>query len=107
MGAFITKQPNGLYCRFSSVVDCPTHWNMTEEEYIEMCAEKAREEARHVLASHVRPFEWIIDNFVPNNMKIEEFEKLLRDVGYEGDFEYEEDECEDSWETKATIEMGR
>lgn len=49
MGAFVTRQPNGLLCRFSSIVDCPTHYNMTDEEYIEMCAERAREEARDVL----------------------------------------------------------
>ena len=30
MGAFIAKQPNGLYCRFSTVVDCVTHYDMTE-----------------------------------------------------------------------------
>ena len=23
MGSFIAKQPNGLYCRFSTIVDCP------------------------------------------------------------------------------------
>ena len=46
MGAFVVRQPNGLLCRFSTVVDTVTHYNMTEEDYIEMCAEKAREEAR-------------------------------------------------------------
>ena len=40
MGAFISKQPNGLYCRFSSVVDCPTHWNMTKEDYISSILKK-------------------------------------------------------------------
>ena len=29
MGAFISKQPNGLYCRFSTIVDTITHYNMT------------------------------------------------------------------------------
>lgn len=24
MAGFVSKQPNGLYCRFSSVTDCPT-----------------------------------------------------------------------------------
>ena len=33
MAGFISKQPNGLYCRFSSVTDCPTAWNMTKEEF--------------------------------------------------------------------------
>lgn len=84
MGAFIAKQPNGLYCRFSTVTDCPTHWNMTEEEYIEMCVERAiesaKEEAKRTLEYYVRPFEWVKENFVPNNMTETEFEKCLEDM---------------------------
>lgn len=33
MGAFVAKQPNGLYCRFSSVVGTITDYNMTEKDY--------------------------------------------------------------------------
>ena len=33
MAGFVSKQPNGLYCRFSSVTDCPTAWNMTREAW--------------------------------------------------------------------------
>lgn len=57
MAGFISKQPNGLYCRFSTVVDCPTDWNMTEEDYVELCKQKAEKEARDVLANHLYPFE--------------------------------------------------
>lgn len=32
MGAFIARQPNGLLCRYSTIVDSVTHINMTEEE---------------------------------------------------------------------------
>ena len=46
MGAFIARQPNGLLCRWSSVVDNITHYNMTDEDYIEYRAECARKEAR-------------------------------------------------------------
>lgn len=49
MGAFIVKQPNGKYCRFSTIVDCPTDWNMTEEDHIQICMEKAKEEALKTL----------------------------------------------------------
>lgn len=80
MGAFIAKQPNGLYCRFSTVVDCPTDWNMTEEDYIELCAEKAREEARFVLKHYVRPFEWVEEYFNPVNMTEAEFKNCLREM---------------------------
>ena len=68
MGAFVTRQPNGLLCRFSSVVDCPTHYNMTDEEYIEICAERAREEARDVLENYLQPFEMVEEHFIDNNM---------------------------------------
>lgn len=81
MGAFISKQPNGLYCRFSTVVDCPTHWNMTEEDYVEMCAERAREEAREVLTRHLRPFEMVKEYFNPMNMTETEFERILKEMG--------------------------
>lgn len=82
MGAFIAKQPNELYCRYSSVVDCPTNWNMTEEDYIEMCAEIARAEARNILQNYLHPFENVIDSFIPNNMTKKSFNKFLKDVGY-------------------------
>ena len=81
MGVFISKQPNGKYCRFSTIVDTVTDYNMTEEEYIEMCAERAREEARNVLANNTRPFEWVINYFLPNNDSIEEFAKILKEMG--------------------------
>lgn len=86
MGAFVTRQPNGLLCRFSSIVDCPTHYNMTDEEYIEMCAERAREEARDVLENHLKPFEWLRDYFSPNNMTEEEFEKILKEMEVSKEF---------------------
>ena len=79
--AFIAKQPNGLYCRFSLVVDCPTHRNMTEEDHIEYCAEKAREEARYVLEHRVRSFDLVKEYFEPMNMTEEEFSKLLVEMG--------------------------
>lgn len=80
MGAFIARQPNGLLCRFSTVVDTVTHYNMTEAEYIDMCAEKAREEAREVLESYIRPFDWVKDRFIDNNMTQKEFNKLLKEM---------------------------
>ena len=57
---------------------------MTEEEYIEMCAEKAREEARDVLENYVKPFEWVKERFWPNNNTIEEYDQLLKALGDEG-----------------------
>lgn len=80
MGAFISKQPNGRYCRFSTVVDCPTDWNMTEEDYVELCAEKAREEARFTLEHYLKPYNWVREYFAPMNMTEEAFEAVCRDM---------------------------
>lgn len=77
MGAFIARQPNGRLCRFSTVVDTVTHYNMTEEDYIEFCAEQARQEAKFHLEHHIRPFDWVKDHFVPNNDSEETFQNLL------------------------------
>ena len=58
---------------------------MTEEDYIEMCAERAREEARINLRqeSFVKPYEWVIESFCPNNMSDEEFFRIRKEMGEE------------------------
>lgn len=81
MGAFISKQPNGKYCRFSTVVDSVTDYNMTEEDYINLCVERAIEEAKDVLKNYTRPFQWVIDSFHPNNDSCEEFIEKLKEMG--------------------------
>lgn len=81
MAGFVAKQPNGLYCRFSTIVDCPTDWNMTAEDYIELCKRKAEQEAKDVLENYLQPFEMVKDRFYPNNMTEKEFDKFLQDVG--------------------------
>lgn len=81
MGAFIARQPNGLLCRFSSVVDTLTHYNMTEEDYIEYCAEKAREDARWRLERSVKPFDLVIREFRPINISINKFNAYLKEMG--------------------------
>lgn len=83
MGAFISRQPNGKLCRFSSIVDTVTDYNMTEEEYIEMCAEQAREEARDRVKTKLKPFQWVKDYFKPMEMSEEDFKKILKEMGDE------------------------
>ena len=82
MGAFISKQPNGLYCRFSTVVDCPTHWNMTREDYLNNVTGTARnrDEAESILRDHLVPFSEVIDHFMPNNMTQKEFDDLVKEM---------------------------
>lgn len=54
---------------------------MTEEDYIEMCAENARKEARYVLKNHIRPFSMVKDYFRPNNNTVKEFNAMLKEMG--------------------------
>lgn len=76
MGSFVCRQPNGLLCRFSTIVDTVTHYNMTDEEYIQMKMQQAKEEAEDVIKNYLKPFEWIDDYFLPNNMTEEEFKQI-------------------------------
>lgn len=89
MGAFVAQQPNGLYCRFSSVVDTVTHWNMTFEEYVEQVQMKrygrsydeAVVEAHDIINNYLQPFQEIINRFRPLNNTVEEFNEILREMG--------------------------
>ena len=82
MSGFIAKQPNGLYCRFSTIVDTVTHWNMTEEDYLNNITEtvSCKEEGKDVLENYLRPFSEVIDRFVDNNMSQEEFDNLIKEM---------------------------
>lgn len=82
MGAFIAKQPNGLYCRFSSIVDCPTHWNMTREDYLNNYTGtvRSRDEGEDILNNYLKPFSEAIERFVPNNMTQKEFDSLVKEM---------------------------
>ena len=81
MGAFIVRQPNGKLARFSTVSDCCTHYNMTEQEYINYCCKRAEEEAKDIIERHLYPFDDIIDRFMPNNQTYEEFIEQLKEMG--------------------------
>lgn len=89
MGAFIARQPNGLLCRFSTVVDTVTHYNMTEEDYITEVQMDyygrnrgaAEHEARDTINNYMQPFSEVIRRFVPYNNTREEFLNILREMG--------------------------
>lgn len=90
MGAFIAKQPNGLYCRFSTIVDTVTHYNMTFDDYVNEVQmgrygrdrKSAEIEAMETVNYYIKPFQEVIDRFVPNNQTTNEFEELLKEMGY-------------------------
>lgn len=81
MGAFIAKQPNGLYCRFSTIVDTVTYYDLNEDEYIELCAEEARRQARYDLERNVLPFREVVKRFTPVHTTVADFNLFLKEVG--------------------------
>lgn len=90
MGSFIAKQPNGLYCRFSTVVDTVTHYNMTFDDYVNDIQiskygrnkQEAEREAKDTIEHHLKPFHEVINRFVPNNQTKVEFNQLLEKMGF-------------------------
>lgn len=84
MSGFIAKQPNGKYCRFSTIVDCPTHINMTFEDYVKVIMErgyqkwKAEEEAKDIFDNYIYDFQEVVDRFIPNNMTDKQFKEYLK-----------------------------
>lgn len=95
MGAFVAEQPNGLYCRFSTIVDCPTHINLTREEYISNVTGtiRDREDGEDILENYTQPFSEVIRRFLPNNMTENEFDILVEEMYVDADkiYEYEEE----------------
>ena len=82
MGSFICKQPNGLYCRYSSIVDGITHYNMTREEYIQYRKEIAEEEAIETLnkveKGRYPSFDEMLEMYVPYNQ--DEFDSVVKSM---------------------------
>lgn len=110
MAGFIAQQPNGLYCRFSTVVDTITHYNMTFDDYVEVIIKRGKSrnmaliEATDVVENYIQPFEMVLEEFWPRNHSIAEFEELLHKMGC--DFDYSQyrqkwlyllDDCENDY----------
>lgn len=97
MASFISQQPNGLFCRFSTIVDTVTNINMTKEDYIDLCKRKfgdakGEQEALDVLSNYLRPFQWVLDRYTPLNDTVEEFVQRLEEMGYDAPFDYRDNE---------------
>lgn len=58
MGVCFIKQPNGLYCRYSSIVDAPTHYNLTKDDIREMLLESAMAEINERIDNLDKRAEW-------------------------------------------------
>lgn len=79
MAGMIAKQPNGRYCRFSTVVDTFTHINMTAEDYVFNVTGGVKdiEDGIDTLERHLYDWDYILEQFMPNNISQEEFDKLV------------------------------
>lgn len=80
MSGIIAKQPNGLYCRISTIIDAPTHFNMIKQDYIDLCVERAKREAENVLENYCYDFDRALSyiNYGDNtNMTNEEYKQFI------------------------------
>ena len=79
--SFVVKQPNGLYCIFDYIDAQPKKWNLTREEYIKSCIEKAKQNAIEVL-DNAHDFRDVYESFMEDkNMTEDDFNKFLKKVG--------------------------
>ena len=83
MAGFIARQPNGLICRHSTICDCITDYNMTEEEYINLCEKErgiSREDSEDTINNYMRDFSEVSEWYCPNNMSVEQFVKMWEEM---------------------------
>ena len=78
MPSFFFKQPNGLYGRFSTVVDCPTDYNCTKEELIEDAVETYRQELMEDFDKRCKSFDYMVSMFYDNNMTNKEWKEMQK-----------------------------
>ena len=85
MGTFFSQQPNGKYCRFSTVSDTVEEYNCTAEYFVTVYKnpknKKDREFKTEMFIASLCPFNMVKDAFMPRNESIEDFEKKLREMG--------------------------
>lgn len=89
MGWISARQPNGKICILSTVVDGIIYDNLTDEEYINVMVERAKENAKAESERHLKRiqengdnFEQIKDGFYPDDEDgIERIREWLKSVG--------------------------
>lgn len=86
----ISKQPNGLYCRISTIVDAPTNWNRSENDMLGYLMitnqlDHPTQTLKEWLDVYGVPFKDAIKCIKETNMSREEITVFLREVGYGND----------------------
>lgn len=129
MPGLIAKQPNSLYCRISTVVEAPTHDNMTKEELEDLLITQRSLDINLValdqwLAVYEVDFNVAIEQLGSACSNFEETKEWLIEVGYQHADEFmekiayrwdeweedeEEEECqmEMNLDRKAAEELGK
>lgn len=127
MPGLIAKQPNGLYCRISTVVEAPTHDNMTKEELEDLLITQRSLDINLVtleqwLAVYEVDFNVAIEQLGSACSSFEETKEWLEEVGYQhadefmekiayrwDEWEEDEEECqmEMNLDRKAAAEFGK
>lgn len=87
MPGMISKQPNGLYCRISTIVEAPTRWDMTKEGLRELLVlhgslDSPDQTIEDWLSKWEVTFEEAIKQIGDLNLTREEIRKWLVSVGY-------------------------
>ena len=85
----ICKQPNGDYCRFSSIVNAPTHIGMSIHDLKRYLLDTnqldyERQKVEDWLSLYAKPFQVGLRICTNLNQTWEEFEEFLDEVGYQG-----------------------
>ena len=91
MPAYWSQQPNGKFCRFSTVVDTLTDWNRDLEQAVNMYngylpgyrdyPQKLLDLRKENFITHLKPFSRIKEDFCPGNNSIAEFQEMLKEMG--------------------------
>lgn len=88
MGWITARQPNGKICIFSTVVDQIIYDNLSDEEYVNVCVERAVERAKHNAELELKHnmddynFDEIKGGFYPDSEQgIENIREWLKSVG--------------------------
>lgn len=83
MGAIYYKQPNGRFCRYSTICDAVTDYNMSEYDIVKLFVENAIDDAKKFINNerNFHDFGELCDKFKDGNnwtgeMSVKEFEKL-------------------------------
>ena len=98
MGVLYCKQPNDLYCRFSTVVDSVTHYNMDKNELKELLIYKLGAGDYDVIhfdefltrdvGFHVYPFDEVLERYTTACQQMDEVRETVKEMGYDDPYWY-------------------